>query len=242
MFIVVYKPDYKYFKEYIASWKSPNDHILLVSFGALKPNDFKAPNEYVFVNPFDTNLMLSCHSQGNSVSILNTEQLTREWYIKKYKSDLLHLLSNDVVPTLYDYSTVNSSFTPFNLKVERIIPYRKDSSEIPDYKVEVEYDVAFFGTMSDRRVKILNELEDRGVKVRRIDSWGEERDAQVQSCKVIVNIHYADDYKIYESIRCDRWLAFGKVVVSEDSLETPLDPKLIISPYDNLVEAVINSI
>lgn len=243
MFIVVYKPDYKYFQEYIASWKSPNDYILLFSQeDDFKPIFLKVRGEYVFVNTFNTDLMLSCHSHGNSVSILNTEQLTRVWYIQKYKSDILRLLLNDVTPTIYDYSSVNSNLTPFNLKVERIIPYRADPTEIPDYKINVEYDVAFLGTMSDRRGKILNELEERGVKVREIKAWGEERDAQVQSCKVIINIHYDEDYKIYESIRCDRWLAFGKVVVSEDSLETPTDPNLIISSYDDLVKTVISSI
>jgi hypothetical protein len=242
MFIVVHKPEYKYFKEYLDSFKYKNDKILLFSYN--RPLSFDSKGDYLFVNTFDVEIMLLCHSKGNSVSILNTEQLTRDWYLKKYTHDLGRLLSNDVSLTLYDYSLFNTSLIPLGLKASRIIPYKCKISEIPDYSVEVDYDVAFVGTKSVRRQKILGDLEDRGVKVKYIESWGEERDKEVQSCKVLLNIHYADDYRVYESIRCDRWLTFGKVVVTETSLDItyPNHEKLIISSYDNLVETVVNSI
>ena len=242
MFIVVNKPEYKYFKEYLDSFKCENDKILLFSRNI--PLSFDSKGEYVFVNTFDVNIILNCHSKGNEVSILNTEQLTRSWYLHKYTMDLHNLLSNNVIPTLYDYSIFNTTLIPFNMNVSKVIPYNFKTSEIPDYSVDIKYDVAFVGTKSYRRNFILNELENRGISVRYIDSWGEERDIQVQSCKILLNIHHSDDYKIYESIRCDRWLAFGKVVVTEDSLDIsyPKHEKLIISSYDNLVEEVIKTL
>jgi len=242
MIIVVFKPDYKYFKEYIKSFIKDNDSLLLISYES--PVSFDKKDEYMFVNTFDVELIIACHKSGNNVSILNTEQLTRQWYFEKYERDLLKLLSNNVIPTLYDYSIYNTTLVPFNMKVSDIIPYNAKKSEIPDHNMKITRDVAFFGTKSIRRDKIIEELERRGVDVYRIEAWGDRRDVEVQKCKLILNIHYSDDYKIYESIRCDRWLAFGKKVVSEDGLDIPYpkDEKLIISSYDNLVETVINNL
>lgn len=242
MIIVVYKPDYKYFKEYIDTFIKDEDRVLLYSYE--NPKSFSTGCEYMFINTFDTNLIIECHKRGNDVSILNTEQLTRHWYFTKYERDLQALLMNDVIPTLYDYSIYNSTLVPFNLKVKEIIPYTACASEIPDYSMEISHDVAFFGTDSTRRSKILDDLERKGVSVYRINAWGDERDIEIQKCKLIINIHYSDEYKIYESIRCDRWLAFGKTVVTEDGLDItyPRPEKLIISSYDNLVETVLNKL
>ncbi len=240
MIIVVYKPDYKYFREYINSFISPDDSVLL--FSHENPAGFDVLDEYMFVNTFDIRVIIDCYRKGNRISILNTEQLTRHWYFEKYKHDLSGLLEEGIIPTLYDYSIYNSTLVPHGLRVKDIIHYKSSRSEIPDYGSDVVYDVAFCGTRSDRREKILTRLEEAGVRVYRIDDWGEQRDAEIQRCKIMINIHYSDEYKIFESIRCDRWLAFGKTIVTEDSLDIsyPRNEKLIISSYDNLVDTVIN--
>jgi hypothetical protein len=242
MIIVVYKPDYKYFKEYINSFISPDDSVLLFSYE--NPHSFEMvdQDEYMFVNTFDTNVIIDCHRKGNRISILNTEQLTRQWYFEKYKNDLSNLIKENIIPTLYDYSIYNSTIIPHGLEVKDIIRYISKKSEIPDYSLKVVYDVAFCGTRSDRREKILSQLENRGISVYRINEWGEQRDIEIQKCKIMINIHYSDEYRIFESIRCDRWLAFGKTVVTEYSLDVSHSEheKLIISYYDNLVDTVIN--
>jgi hypothetical protein len=151
MIIVVFKPDYKYFKEYINSFIKDNDSLLLISYE--NPVSFDKKDEYVFVNTFDVDLIIACHNSGNDVSILNTEQLTRQWYFEKYERDLLKLLSNDVIPTLYDYSIYNTTLVPFNMKVSEIIPYNAKKSEIPDHNMKITHDVAFFGTKSNRGIE-----------------------------------------------------------------------------------------
>lgn len=43
------------------------------------------------------------------------------------------------------------------------------------------------------------------------------RDAVVASARVLVNIHGNDEQTMFETMRCDRWIAAGHVVVSEPS-------------------------
>ena len=35
---------------------------------------------------------------------------------------------------------------------------------------------------------------------------------------MLVNIHYADDYGVFEAVRCNRWLAAGLPVLTEQGI------------------------
>ena len=68
--------------------------------------------------------------------------------------------------------------------------------------------------------------------------FGEERDIELSKCKVLINIHHSDDYKIFESARCEPWLSIGVPVVSECSLDN--DPRCMNMLYDDLIKTVDN--
>jgi hypothetical protein len=89
-------------------------------------------------------------------------------------------------------------------------------------------------------------LKEKGVNVFYVNNaWRDERDILIGKCKILVNIHYGDDYNVYESIRCDRWIFSGKVVVSESSQDQEnLDiyPLVEWAPYDKLVDKVIETL
>ena len=81
------------------------------------------------------------------------------------------------------------------------------------------------------------ELKKCGKKVNIVTLWGDDRDKELAKCKVIINIHYEDNYKIFESARCEPWLKLGIPVISEKSLDD--DSRCIVSEYDSLIQTII---
>ena len=73
-----------------------------------------------------------------------------------------------------------------------------------------------------------------------MQTYGEERDKALASCKILLNIHCFDDFTIFESARCEPWLSIGKCVISENSLDN--DPRCINVDYHMLVLTVLNTL
>lgn len=59
--------------------------------------------------------------------------------------------------------------------------------------------------------------EAAGRPVAKITLFGGERDLAIADCRVILNTHFEDDYKIFESLRIAWVLSMGVLVVSETS-------------------------
>ena len=169
--------------------------------------------------------------------LINTEQLTRYQYFNRVKQ----ILDNGV--PVIDYS-------PENLHILRdvpgdkfLLPYQYHQGEVDQLKqwMTKEYDVVFVGTMGPSRVSVLNQLEAEGVKVHVVTGFGEDRDKELMKGKLLLNIHYDSNYGLYESIRCDRLIFAGMLVVTEKSeYQDQLDIKdlLIIDAQCNLAKKV----
>jgi beta-1,4-mannosyl-glycoprotein beta-1,4-N-acetylglucosaminyltransferase len=72
-----------------------------------------------------------------------------------------------------------------------------------------------------RRADVVNYLIKNNYSVKVIQGWKEERDRQIASCSVLLNIHgslNSEKSDIFEHIRCDRLLAAGFNILSECSL------------------------
>lgn len=169
----------------------------------------------------------------------NTEQLTREDTLNK----VINISKNNNVIEIWDYSLINIDILKSNnIKNVKHVPVESPNCYIEKLKsfqnTEFEYDIGFCGCLSARRSKILDELKNNGKKVNIISSWGDDRDKELAKCKIILNIHYGDDCKIFESSRCEPWLKLGIPVISEKSLDD--DPRCIVSEYDSLVKTVID--
>jgi hypothetical protein len=101
----------------------------------------------------------------------------------------------------------------------------------------IQYDIGFCGCDGTRRNIILYDLKNLGKTVHIITTYGDERDAELAKCKILLNIHYDEDFKIFESARCEPWLAIGVPIISENSLDN--DPRCYNVPYDKIVEKTI---
>ena len=168
--------------------------------------------------------------------IYNIEQMTRE----KIRAYSIPRMTKDDIVEVWDYSTANISIlknyiknvvhVPMRLPLDTIIRYR-------NYRKTPLYDVVFCGELSDYRNHILTQIEQRGFTVQRItNNYTNSRDIMIGKAKILLNIHYNEEYKIFESIRCEPWMACGLTVVSESSLDD--STRCIHVPYKELVDKV----
>jgi hypothetical protein len=111
-----------------------------------------------------------------------------------------------------------------------------------------EFDIGFYGAMSDRRERVLVELASNGLRVNRIaGQFGENLNRAIANTKAILNVHCYSSM-IFETARVLRPLAMGLPVISETSAMPSsvnwTESGVIFADIQNLVETctrVLNS-
>jgi hypothetical protein len=174
---------------------------------------------------------------GKDLILYNSEQMTRQAAFLELKG---RFELGDIVE-IWDYSKVNVGILKTKGFPVRWVPYRIDSKRsrrLFDYAKQPKiYDVGFCGSTNSRRLDILSQLEDRGLKVLIIDNLsGDARDRLMGQCRIILNIHAGDEYSVFESIRCEPWIHVNIPVVSENSLDN--DERCINLNYNQIVPGV----
>jgi predicted O-methyltransferase YrrM len=98
------------------------------------------------------------------------------------------------------------------------IGYTPNLTRIPKAKVQ-DIDVLFYGWLTPRRVKIINDLRAAGMNVVATDTaYGGGRDNLISRAKVVLNVHH-DGRDMFEIVRVSYLLANSKCVVSEPSID-----------------------
>ncbi len=123
------------------------------------------------------------------------------------------------------------------------VGFVEELNRIPKAEVQ-DIDVLFYGSVNDRRAKILEGLKAHGLKVQAIFGvYGEARDALISRAKVVLNMHYYDS-SIFEVVRVSYLLTNRKAVVAECHLGTEVEPELREAvravPYGSLVQACLD--
>jgi beta-1,4-mannosyl-glycoprotein beta-1,4-N-acetylglucosaminyltransferase len=172
--------------------------------------------------------------------ILNTEPLNLQERLRNIK---MHLTKYDGIP-VHDYSLSNLKILNDNgFKNTHHMPYilhdeEQNALKMLNAQTKKMHD---FGIISDpmmleRRTKVITFLMDNGYTVKVITGYNKhERDAQVACCRMLLNIHGSlrgEDSTIFEHIRCDRLLAAGYHILSEECLH--LDPDFMNEHAGNL--------
>ncbi len=197
----------------------------------LESKDLESPDIPIWVGP--------CANISEKCIYYNTEQLTR----KNVLNDIICISKNNNIIEIWDYSLENIEI----LKNNNITNVKHVPLESPQWYIDklksfkknfYEYDIGFCGWLSERRNKIIQELKKYEIKINIVEKWGDERDKELSKCKTILNIHYDDDYKIFESARCEPWLQVGVPVISENSLDN--DNRCINCEYGDIVNTVLN--
>lgn len=228
--------EYKYFSDYCESISK----YISVSF--LIVDDVKN----IIINPDD--IYLFCHqipiaqyAEFKNIYLINTEQLTKEvnsQYIKMIQEKEIKIIDYD----LYQSKLFNNFYLPYQLN-----PEENQRLSLLVQKTPKIYDIAICTNTDNsiKRTSIVNELIKNNLTV--IDAVGftHERDVKISQAKVLINIHWREDYQIYEHFRCDRWIFAGMMVITENSLSDALldiNDLLIIEKYDNFVNKTLDVI
>lgn len=157
---------------------------------------------------------------------LNIEQLSRKKYLD-------YVLKKNI--NLIDFSFENVNILKKYNKKCKYIPYQVNKDEIFNY--DKIYDVAIIGKLNNRRKKIYNELKLMNINIINIIGWSKQRDDKLFRSKIILNIHYSEDYKIFEELRCNRCIFNKMIVLSEDSNNIDkfmFRDNIVVSNYDNI--------
>lgn len=125
---------------------------------------------------------------------------------------------------VWDYEPSNIKFLKEQLGIDAkhvIVGYHKNLIRIP--RREKDIDVLHYGSMNERRQKIIADIEATGVKVTHAyDLWGPARDEMIARAKVVLNTHFYDA-SIFEQVRVSYLLNNGISVLSEASKYVPYD-------------------
>jgi hypothetical protein len=230
--ILCQNDDLKFVVEYLNSMKEYLNYDLVL-FKKKKIKKIKNLSEKYdviffikeFIDIFDL-------KDKKKIFLINMEQMTREFWRNK-------VLEMD---NLIDYSMGNISL----LKRENIIyfPYGVNKNEI--YDIKKEFDICMItNSQSNKRNNIFNEIKNRGGNIDLISLFGEERDKIVFKYKILINIHFDDDFQVYESLRCDRCIFNKMIVITEKSLDDNtilLKDKLVICNYEDIVDKALEII
>lgn len=100
------------------------------------------------------------------------------------------------------------------------------------------FDVAWIGSINDRRATILDGLRRRDMHVIMIDSWGRERNAILAASRVVLNMRFYED-GVFPVLRSAHATANMIPCVAEVSPEIPAWV-LYRADFDHLVDCTID--
>lgn len=196
------------------------------------------------VLPNSRNIIIGCHLLNpaaikvvpKSTVIINTEPI--EIRDSAWNSWIHQWAANfetwDYSRRNFDQLTRNGARNPKELNLgfhPRLARIAKRSTE--------DIDVLFYGSVNDRRRKILEDLQQSGRKIVSVFGvYGAERDDLIARSKVVLSLH-TETPGIFEVVRAFYLLANKKAVVGEVNPDTQIDPRfrdaIVPASYDELV-------
>jgi len=204
------------------------------------------------------NLLPWLKHQKMRIHLVNTEQMSRYNTETKHSESVFFPFDTFIFDglrgetplccTLWDYSARNLEMAKKHVSRQlnlRLFCFKP----INYYKKKQDFDASlkqkncvFIGDASSKyRQKAIQQIASL-VDIDVVTNlFGPQRDLKLLQYKILVNVHYAPSYCVFEEMRCLPCLLTNTIIVSEDSL---LDPKhpiaefIIFSPYDSLHERV----
>lgn len=180
----------------------------------------------------------------NHVFILNFDQLTMTRKINTDKKIIDTTNETLQCDNIIEWSKENIGIIHkfFPHKNVFHLPYMDNPNDtIYQFPYRPINDVCFIGSMSPRRQKLLEKLTQNNIKCTIIRGVGDVRDQQLNQYKILVNIHYREDYHVFESIRCNPCIYRGLIIISEKSKidkKQPVNRCVIMESYANIPKKI----
>ncbi len=167
-----------------------------------------------------------------------TEQLVHLVHIK-HDTSYIRMLYNS--KRIWDYSKDNISFLK-SINIENVSLLRfgyHPKMEILNFNKNKDFDIIFYGNISERRKKVLLKLEDMGYKIKILwNLYGSERNSFIERAKIILNINYFDN-ALLEEYRLSFLANNGCFVISESANyvnDQCFKDGIVFCDYEKLVE------
>ena len=259
-FVLVYKSSVQVLEDYIDSLDMFKEVIELGDF-AKSYQDYMKPGVVVVF----TQMWLDLDSFSPEIYaapnfiFLNVENLTEQ----KRMDHIMQFIRRGI--KVADYSLANIEVMKIFAKENNIeisapiyyFPYQYNKKEnvllenrerVYEYDVGVvnacpKKDASVNSALTYKRTRLWEDLQFSGLSCLNILGWGAERDELIKKCKVIVNVHHFECYKIFQHIRCDRLVFANKLIVSENSLcvdDLDIKNHVIWSDYKNLLQTTMD--
>ena len=253
-FIVVHMPGIEVLTDYLHSLNIIHKYIILTDFKMekfLKSNDiFIFTQMWIDLTVFPKEIYSS-----ERFVFLNVEMLSES----KRADHILRMMSYNI--NIADYSQSNIDFIQkyyaqsgktYNKSI-LYFPYQyvvKDTSLLRNQCHKYEYDIGVINAypkkdssvsseLAYKRSDVFDKLTELKFNCININGWGKERDLIIHKCKIILNVHHFECFKIFEHIRCDRLIYANKLVISEKSMymeELDIYPFVYWSNYETIIE------
>ena len=111
------------------------------------------------------------------------------------------------------------------------------------HPAQQDIDVLFYGAMHPRRIQIINDLRNKGLRVEAaFGVFGGRLDQLISRSKIVLNLHGSSLHRTFESVRVARILAHHRAVVSEVNIGDDTDGfggSVLGVPYPSLVDACV---
>jgi hypothetical protein len=223
-----------YFIDYINSINKNYNNTQLITDYKLLINILNDNCKIIFIYNIPDDIITKYKHFYNKIYYLNTEQLSREEYVKKI-TEYYNLGIKCI-----DYSKANINCLNFNKDV-LYLPYLINTNEIFNY--DKKNDIVFTGDFtSNYRKNIINNLQKNNINIKVLYKFNKQRDDELFTYKILLNVHFNETYKIFEQMRCNRCIFNKMIVITEKSLDIDYELKeyIIECDYDKLVETTIN--
>ena len=217
-YLLCNKYEFVYFEDYIRSLQL---NIPIILYDNTTKTLAETPH-YICIRRVPFNIL----PKNCKISFINTEQLSVNEKLIEYNNYAIDKID------VYDYSMENIKISKKGL----YLPYKKyieETNKLTEYLTQdKEFDFAVIGSPSPHRTKIIDLLVNRGFKVSHVHGWNDARDKQVGKCRALLNLHFNEEYKLYEPIRCERWRFAGMPIYSEPCLDSIPDGIMIIDNFE----------
>jgi hypothetical protein len=228
----------KYFKDYLDSiMANYSDQIILIRDWQCLPF-LEVTDIVIYMQQLPKELDVMKEVKVAKQFLLNTEQLSQPNCLEKMRAIPCQI-------EIIDYSLANMVYlTNGETGSRRVhyLPYMVNPLEIYP-EIEKTDGIAVTGCWnSPRRSHIKSLLALSGLPVSVVGGFGfSERDSVLFKHRILLNVHYSPDYRIFEQFRCNRCILNRMIVISETSedVDFELRPYMIECPYSDLVEVAM---
>ena len=184
-------------------------------------------------------------SHRNADSLLKSIPVNKKVLVLDYSLTNIKHIKDAIHSNVNDYSGIKFVHIPLLYSPSILSLYT-----LYDTK---ENDVGcLFGCESERRMAIVSQLREKGLKVFVINNWDiQAKIYELSKCRMLLNVHYTDKHSVFEYARCTTPLLVGIPVLSEESNTTDdvenmylkeLLSTVEFQPYDSLVSKAIEMV